>query len=75
MASTSMSPNTNWPENWRLNDSLASHHAGGVQVCLMDGSVRFISETIDHDPLQDNNVDTVYERLAARADGQPVGDF
>jgi len=27
--------------------SARSRHPGGVQVALMDGSVRFVSETID----------------------------
>ncbi len=43
-----------------------SLHSGGAQFTLADGSVRFISETIDH---------TMYQWLGARADGQVVGDF
>jgi hypothetical protein len=45
---------------------MRSLHIGGVQACLGDGSVRFIS----------NNVDQVtYCRLASRADGQTPGDY
>lgn len=75
MASTALSPNSNHPDNWRLNGNLSSNHPGGVMAMLMDASVSFIPETIDHDPLQDNNIDSVYEKLGARSDGQPVGEF
>ncbi len=43
-----------------------SRHTGGVQVCLGDGSVRFISDSI--------NLQT-WHRLGSRNDQQPVGDF
>jgi len=43
-----------------------SYHPGGVQVCLVDGSSRFISETID---LQ------VWRNLFARNDGQVLKSF
>ncbi|HEY3963490.1 MAG TPA: DUF1559 domain-containing protein [Planctomycetaceae bacterium] len=43
-----------------------SLHAGGVNCCLADGSVRFIS----------NNIDQVnYCRLISKADGQVLSDF
>lgn len=44
----------------------SSLHVGGIQVLLGDGSVRFITENIDHN--------TRY-RLGVRNDRQPVGDF
>ncbi|HUG17712.1 MAG TPA: DUF1559 domain-containing protein, partial [Planctomycetaceae bacterium] len=44
----------------------SSWHTGGIQVVLGDGSVRFISENIDHN---------VRYRLAVRNDNEPVGDF
>jgi hypothetical protein len=45
---------------------MRSLHIGGVQACLADGSVRFIS----------NNVDQVtYCRLASKSDGQTPGDY
>jgi len=75
MASTALSPNSNHPDNWRLNGNLSSNHPGGVMAMLMDASVRFIPETIDHDPLQDSDIDSVYEKLGARNDGQPVGEY
>ncbi len=43
-----------------------STHPGGMQVCLADGSVRFISENIDT---------TTRRNLAYIADGNPIGEF
>jgi prepilin-type processing-associated H-X9-DG protein len=34
---------------WELVSPASSYHAGGVNVCLVDGSVRFVSENIDAD--------------------------
>ncbi|MBL8810433.1 MAG: DUF1559 domain-containing protein [Planctomycetaceae bacterium] len=44
----------------------SSQHTGGIQVVLADGSVKFISENIDHN---------VRYRIAVRNDNQPVGEF
>ena len=35
--------------------SAGSDHSGGVQICLVDGSVQFISETIDTGDLTQTN--------------------
>lgn len=43
-----------------------SYHPGGVNVLLMDGSARFISENI--------NLQT-WRNLGARNDGNPLGEF
>lgn len=43
-----------------------SAHAGGVNACLADGSVRFISQSVDRD---------TYRLLGSRADGKVVGEF
>ncbi len=43
-----------------------SKHPGGVNFCLVDGSVRFISESIEHA--------TVYQALGSRRRA-PTGSF
>lgn len=53
-------------ENHGPNNPLLSAHAGGVQCALMDGSARFVSDSIDLNLLK---------RLAARNDGQVVSEF
>jgi len=46
--------------------SASSYHTGGVQVCLGDGSVRFISDNIDYD---------TWVNLGVRNDGRVLGEF
>ena len=75
--------NTTAPPNWRYptcavggSFGLAadrngvgparSRHSGGVQVCLGDGSVRYVSENINL---------LTWQRVGARNDKQPLGDF
>ncbi len=59
----------------------SSQHPGGAQFALADGSVRFISETIQtagYDANGQNTggtVDSTYEYLLAIGDGNPVGDY
>jgi prepilin-type processing-associated H-X9-DG protein len=74
---------TYWPPNqpqisgdWDYYySSILSDHPGGVNALLMDGSVTFIGETIDHQQDGDGNVDGTWERLACREDGQSLGEF
>jgi prepilin-type N-terminal cleavage/methylation domain-containing protein len=47
-------------------DDFSSHHTGGAQFCLGDGSVRFISENIDRG---------TYQSLATIQGGEVVGEF
>lgn len=47
-------------------DHFCSQHAGGGQFLLADGSVRFLSYSIDN---------TIWLNLSARDDGQVVGEF
>lgn len=52
----------------------SSQHPGGAQFALADGSVRFVSETIDAANDSGSNMST-YQRLGNRKDGFPVGEF
>ncbi|MFH1266220.1 MAG: DUF1559 domain-containing protein [Planctomycetota bacterium] len=52
--------------SYDLNTVLNSEHPGGVQSGFVDGSVHFLSETIEMDTLR---------RLAARDDGQVLGEY
>ncbi len=49
--------------NW---GAAGSTHTGGCQVCLADGSVRFLSENMDY---------TTQQRLAYIDDGNVLGEF
>ncbi len=46
--------------------NLYSFHPGGAQICLVDGSVRFLSATVEMD---------TFFRLMASQDGLPLGDY
>jgi len=63
------------------NRGFHSLHPGGAQFALCDGSARFISEDIDfRSPNVGANpngawVNSTFERLCARNDGQTIGEF
>ena len=50
----------------------ASYHVGGAQFALADGSVHFISESINW--LPDIALNSTFEYLGAMADGQVLGE-
>lgn len=49
--------------NWNTEVGVKSRHTGGANVVLGDGSVHFLSQSIDM---------VMYNRLGAKADGLPV---
>jgi prepilin-type N-terminal cleavage/methylation domain-containing protein len=49
---------------YAVNTIITSPHTGGAQFAVMDGSVRFIADTVDFN--------SILLRLAARNDGLPV---
>lgn len=59
---TSLTTGPNMPTNVL---SAFSFHAGGLNVSLADGAVKFVSDTIDS---------ALWFNLARRADGGPLGD-
>jgi len=53
---------------WQLTRGFRGYHPGGVMFALADGSVRFISDSIDHK--------TVFRALATKASGEVIpGDY
>jgi len=51
--------------NWHVTWGFKSNHANGVNFAFVDGSVHFISETIDPQ---------TYQYLGCRNDGQAIHD-
>jgi prepilin-type N-terminal cleavage/methylation domain-containing protein len=57
-------PTPNATEVGGIKYAAVSLHPGGIQVATADGSVHFLSETMDH---------LMYRNLAMMANGQPAG--
>jgi prepilin-type N-terminal cleavage/methylation domain-containing protein len=66
MPCTQVGNGGNHANNLNLFAAARSDHAGGVQACLGDGSVRFFSENIDL---------TIWRGLGTRGGGETLGDF
>ena len=63
----------NCPENTECRQGFSSNHTGGAQFVLGDGSVRFISENIDHNT--DAATNSIFEFLIGIQDGNVIGEF
>jgi prepilin-type N-terminal cleavage/methylation domain-containing protein/prepilin-type processing-associated H-X9-DG protein len=72
--------NENWGDGWGLM-SATSYHAGGVNVLLGDGSVRFVPNGIDvgnssaAEPATGPSPYGVWGALGTRAGGETVGNY
>jgi prepilin-type processing-associated H-X9-DG protein len=51
-------------DNWNISFGFKSNHTGGANFVFADGSVHFLSQTIEH---------RLYQLLGCRNDGQPAG--
>jgi prepilin-type processing-associated H-X9-DG protein len=52
--------------NWNVSFGFKSRHGGGTNFVVADGSVRFLTQTINHQ---------TYQYLGCRNDGQVPGDY
>jgi len=91
-ASNALMLNGQWQMNWAApqgnpqpHRTAASNHPSGVQFCLADGSVRFVSQNIQHSATAWNANQVfmtpqgqpygLYQRLFSIWDGHPMAEF
>jgi hypothetical protein len=91
-ASNALMLNGQWQINWTAAEgnpqphrTASSNHPGGVLFCFADGSVKFITENIQHTATGWVNGQAyktpqgqpygIYQRLFSIADGHPTGEF
>ncbi|HWL07422.1 MAG TPA: DUF1559 domain-containing protein [Planctomicrobium sp.] len=66
-----MNTSTDPMSDQNAKDGFGSFHTGGAHFLMGDGAVRFVSENIS----SASGITATYQRLGARADGFPVGEF
>ena len=54
------------PDNWTLSMGFKSKHKGGAHFVMVDGSVRFLNDTIAY---------RTYQQLGSRRDGTAIGNY
>jgi prepilin-type N-terminal cleavage/methylation domain-containing protein len=91
-ASNALMLNGQWQMNWSAPEgnpqphrTVASNHPSGAMLCLADGSVKFVSENIQHTATAWNANQVfmtpqgqpygLYQRLFSIWDGHPMGEF
>ncbi len=65
----------NWDGDYNINYSFGSYHPGGAMFVLTDGSVQFVSDTVEFNYSMTPTEMGVYQKLGMRADGQTVGEY